>query len=148
MVYEHTQTAYVSAGIAVATATILFLSLVASSGGERPVLPVVVGVIALVLVVFFSRLSVTVSATEVTSTFGFGWPTHTVAIADIVEVERVRTKWYHSWGYRLIRGGLMYNVWGLDAVELRVSEQKIFRIGTDDPEGLLETISRAISSGT
>ena len=34
-------------------------------------------------------------------------------------MELVRNKWWHGWGVRWVPGGSMYNVWGLDAVELR-----------------------------
>jgi hypothetical protein len=38
----------------------------------------------------------------------------------------------------------MYNVWGLDAVEVELSSGKVFRIGTNDPENLLAAISLQI----
>ena len=30
----------------------------------------------------------------------------------------------------------MYNVWGFDAVELRMASSAVFRIGTDEPDEL------------
>lgn len=33
-------------------------------------------------------------------------------------------------------GGRLYNVSGLDAVELRLKSGEVRRIGTDDPQGL------------
>jgi hypothetical protein len=35
----------------------------------------------------------------------------------------------------------MYNVWGLDAVELELQSGKKFRIGTDEPAELLAILS-------
>jgi hypothetical protein len=38
----------------------------------------------------------------------------------------------------MARGFRLYNVFGLDAVELRVGPDDVRRIGTDDPQGLSE----------
>jgi hypothetical protein len=38
------------------------------------------------------------------------------------------------------RGFRLYNVSGLDAVELRLTSNDIRRIGTDDPEGLVKVL--------
>ena len=42
---------------------------------------------------------------------------------------------------RKIRNGWMYNVWGLDAVQLELQSGKSFRIGTDDPDGLVAALN-------
>jgi hypothetical protein len=55
---------------------------------------------------------------------------------EVVGFRVVRNKWYHGWGVRKIPGGWMYNVWGLDAVELELASGKKFRIGTDEPQDL------------
>ncbi|HEY7842950.1 MAG TPA: hypothetical protein VID30_04620 [Bradyrhizobium sp.] len=45
---------------------------------------------------------------------------------------------------RLLAGALgmalLYNVSGLDAVELRLKSNEVRRIGTDDPQGLAEAL--------
>ena len=40
-----------------------------------------------------------------------------------------------------IPDGWMYNVWGLDAIDVVDETGKVFRIGTDDPENLLAVLS-------
>ena len=67
---------------------------------------------------------------------GFGWPKKVVALDDIVSVREVRNSWWQGWGIRRITNGWMYNVWGLDAVEVEVGGGTGFRIGTDDSERL------------
>ena len=57
----------------------------------------------------------------------------------------VRNKWIYGWGIRRLPGGWMYNVWGLDAIELDLVSGKRFRIGTDDPDGLLAAITAVVS---
>jgi len=94
----------------------------------------------------FSRLTVTVDEATVVAAFGLGWPRRTERLDEIVAVRKVRNKWIYGWGIRKLPGGWMYNVWGLDAVELDLSSGKMFRIGTDDPEGLLAALTLSISS--
>ena len=54
--------------------------------------------------------------------------------------EKVRNKWYYGFGIRLIPGGQMYNVAGLDAVELKLTNGRVFRVGTDESDKLLTAI--------
>ena len=41
-----------------------------------------------------------------------------MAVHNIIGISQVRNKWYYGWGLRGIPGGWMFNVWGLDDVEL------------------------------
>lgn len=85
-------------------------------------------------------MTVVVSENRLTDAFGWGWPKHTENFDDIVAVRVVRTKQIHGWGIRWLRQGLMYNVWGLDAVALDLLSGKKFRVGTDDPHGLAASL--------
>lgn len=64
--------------------------------------------------------------------FGWGWPRRVIDVADITAFRPVRNKWWYGFGIRVISGGWMYNVWGLDAVELDLASGRKFRIGTDE----------------
>ncbi len=88
-------------------------------------------------------LKVTVSGGQVRAAFGWGWPRRTVDLADVVSARQVRNTWIYGWGIRKIRNGWMYNIWGFDAVELELSSGKVFRIGTDDSEGLLQGLGQS-----
>ena len=52
------------------------------------------------------------------------------------EREEVTTHWIYGWGIRWIPGGWLWNVSGLDGVELALVSGRRFRIGTDEPEQL------------
>jgi len=52
----------------------------------------------------------------------------------------VRNKWWWGWGIRRIHDGWLYNVSGLNAVELVMGNGKKFRIGTDQPRRLADSI--------
>jgi hypothetical protein len=61
-----------------------------------------------------------------------------VVLASIVAV--------YGWGIHYYGKGWLYNVAGLDAVEIRLTSGRRLRIGTDEPEVPCEAISRAITS--
>ena len=54
-----------------------------------------------------------------------------------MDVEQGRNSWWYGWGIRLTPHGWMWNISGLDAVELTYRNGKKFRIGTDELEMLL-----------
>ena len=99
-------------------------------------------IVVLVAMVTFSRLTVTVGDGQVTARFWLGWPRRVVALSEVTAVRPVRNSWWYGWGVRKVPDGWMYNVWGYDAIELELTSGKVFRIGTDDPDGLAEALSR------
>ena len=143
MDYEHTQTS--SAAIILAIGVFLIvvgLIGILTEGDEGPGWW---GYLIFIIVAgagfIFNRLTVTVAAGKVDAVFGFGWPRHSIDILDIVAVRRVRNRWYYGFGIRWIPNGWMYNVWGLDAVELKLKSGRVFRIGSDDCSDLLAALS-------
>ncbi len=98
-------------------------------------------VVVLVAMVTFSRLTVTVGAGRVTARFWLGWPRRVVELSEVTAVRAVRNSWWYGWGVRKVPGGWMYNVWGYDAIELELTSGKVFRIGTDDPDGLVAALA-------
>lgn len=152
MTYAHTQTSkgVLLATFAVLIVVVLFLGLFVQASDDPSADGVGVGVVAVIVVlllvvvaVMFSRLTVTVDPTEVVAAFGAGWPRRNIALGEITSARRVRNKWWYGWGLRWIPGGWMYNVAGLDAVELQLRSGKVFRIGTDEPDALLAALPRA-----
>lgn len=103
---------------------------------------IVVAIVAIVgIVLIFSRMEVLVREGVVAVTFGFGWPRKIIDLNTATAVRRVRNRWWHGWGIRRVANGWMYNVWGLDAVELELATGSVFRIGTDEPDQLLGVLS-------
>ena len=64
------------------------------------------------------------------------------ALADITAARTVRNSPAYGWGMRYIPHGRLWNVWGLDAVELQLKNGTRFRIGTDQPKELLQALRR------
>ena len=113
--------------------------------GDDPVLFLVPGVLALCALFghSLSSLTTTVDAQTVTVEFRWGRPRRVVDRSRIESASIVRNRWYHGWGLRWIPGGTMFNVWGLDAVHLRIRGARDLRIGTDDPHGLATALGGA-----
>ncbi|MEM7093922.1 MAG: hypothetical protein AAF567_13035 [Actinomycetota bacterium] len=146
MGYEHTQT---SPAIRVVPIVLLGAFVITAFITQRGVvlLPVAGFVILLATILLVaSRLTTTVSAQSVQAAFGFGWPRRTIALREIVTADEVRNRWIYGWGIRLVPKGWMFNVWGLDAVELELTSGRRFRIGTDEPAELAGAITSALGA--
>ncbi len=97
-------------------------------------------VLNLALLQMFQSLTVDVDPERVFFYFGTGWIKKKVPMAKITAAEPVRNKAMWGWGIRWYGPGWLYNVSGLDAVELTLLTGRKLRIGTDDPEGLSSAI--------
>lgn len=143
MEYKHTQTGYlifiVFAWMVLIAA--LITSFAGDEAGEALIAMGISTAIVLLVVLWFNRLTVTVNGSEVRVVFGAGWPRKVFGSYEIIGFRQVRNKWYWGTGVRAVPGGWMYNVWGLDAVELELSSGKKFRIGTNEPEDLVAALT-------
>ena len=84
----------------------------------------------------FRSLTVEIDDNELRLKFGDGPIRKTIALADVTGVETTRTSPLSGWGVRFIGGGWLYNIYGLDAVEVTLAGGKRVLIGTDEPEQL------------
>lgn len=102
-------------------------------------------VVLFLIVLHFSRLTVTVDDSSVTVGFGLiNRPHRRIGFDEVKSVAKVRNSWWYGYGVRWIPGGTMYNVQGNDAVELTYLTDKKFRIGTDDVENLYAVLASVI----
>lgn len=108
-----------------------------------------VGVIAVLLIILalavFSSLTVTVTDDAVRIRFGLGCFRKRFALSDISDVRVVRNSWLYGWGIRVTPHGWLYNVAGLDAVELEMKSGRHYRIGSDQAGELYAAIRAAIA---
>jgi len=132
MTYKHTQIGYWMAGAMVGLAAVI---------ASRMQSLALFGVMCLVTTLasaLFGTLTVIVDGTSVQLRFGpVSLLRERIALADITHARTVRNSPVHGWGLRYISHGRLWNVWGLDAVELQLRNGTRFRIGTDEPQALL-----------
>jgi len=100
----------------------------------------VVFVLMVIALYVFNSLTITVYTERVCASFGPGLIRRIIPFRMIKSAEKVRNKWYYGFGIHLIPGGQMYNVAGYDAIELKLTNGRVFRIGTDEPDKLLQVI--------
>ena len=140
--YRHTQRGTLMV-VAMGAGTILL----ALAGDAHPTAPghYLLWALAAGLVVLgwlFSSLTVEIDEDAVRWHFGPGLWKYQIALADIDGSEIVRNTWWNGFGIRMRPGFRLYNVSGLDAVELRLKSGDVRRIGTDDPRGQRAAIKR------
>lgn len=143
--YRHTQ---VGKGLSAALLIGFVITLATAFATPRPgrVGAALVALILGVSLVAFRSLTVEVTEELVRVWFGPGWIRKTFSTGEIVDCQPVRNHWIFGWGVRLTPHGWMFNVGGLDAVELRFRSGRRFRIGTDEPEKLCRAIRSAMVS--
>jgi len=144
MEYRHTQWGYFAA----LTVVVLVPVVAAVTADGDPWAGAMVALVALLIaavVLWFSRLTVTVEGGYVRAEFGMGKPRKSIDLDGVTAVRQVRNHWYYGFGIRKVPNGWMYNVSGLDAVELHLTSGKVFRIGTDDVDQLFGVLSIQIN---
>ncbi|MEA2764433.1 MAG: hypothetical protein QOK07_837 [Gemmatimonadaceae bacterium] len=138
--YKHTQVGYL----------VLVVMLVAALGifglAPRGPLPVTVIVAALLIIsaVLFSSLTVEIGDGELRFHFGPGFWRKRYPLAEVTDAEVALSSWWEGWGIRLTPRGMLYNVSGTRAVEIKLRSGRRLRIGTDEPEELVQAIRAAI----
>ncbi len=144
------RTMYQSTQMGTLVALILFLTIVMTamigySSGWHPAI-LVFGMVMIAVLVIFRSLTIEIDSSELRCYFGDGLIRRRIPLTDIADAVAVRNKWYYGWGVRLIPSGWMFNVSGLDAVELTFVSGKRFRIGTDRPQEVIEALKQFKSS--
>ena len=104
----------------------------------------IVGVVAAFLMLSLSSLTAVVSSDDVRVWFGIGLIRRRIALNRIASVSAVTNHWIYGWGIRWIPGGWLWNVSGLDGVELSLTNGRPFRIGSDEPEQLAAAIQEVL----
>ncbi len=100
--------------------------------------------VLIVCIVLFSVLTVIVNDNFIEVRFGPGVIGKKFRLDDISLCRFVRNHWWYGWGIRIIPKGWLFNVSGLDAIELSIKNGKIYRIGTNEPQKLNEFIQRKL----
>lgn len=143
MPYHHTQR-----GILIVVVCLAFALLNAATvwrSGQWSAAIILITLIAIALV--FSSLTVELNGKELRWYFGPGFWTYRLPLDEIETVAAVRNHWWNGFGIRMRPGFRLYNVSGLDAVELRLKSGDVRRIGTDDLQGLSAALNSRVRVG-
>ena len=132
MQYHHTQRGIFTLAVCLGSAA--FVAAVLWRTGQPAMIVTLIVLVATAFV--FSSLTVDVGGSELRWYFGPGLWTYRLPLNEIQAVTIVRNHWWNGFGIRGRPGFRLYNVSGLDAVELQLKSGDVRRIGTDDPAGL------------
>ncbi len=110
----------------------------------------VTSIMALILffLASFTTLTVFIDENYLRIKFGYGIFEKKFSVKEVVSVASVKNHWYYGWGIRVWFWPYMwiYNISGLNAVEIIMRNGKIYRIGTDTPSELEAAIKQAVST--
>ncbi len=143
MKYKHTQIGYLIIYTFIAI-IVLFGSILAKADFNLIILSIMVFI--LFILVSFASLNVMIDKEYLRIKFGYGIFKKRFALKEIISARTVRNHWYYGWGIRIWFWPymLIYNVSGFDAVEIKMKNNKIYRIGTDEPTKLERAITQSI----
>jgi len=109
---------------------------------------VITFLMTLILFILASLVSfqVTIDEEYLRIKFSFGIYQKKFPLNDIISAKTIKNHWYYGWGIRewLWPKMLIYNVSGFDAIEIQLKNGKKYRIGTNEPEKLEQTILQSI----
>ena len=140
--YRHTQIGWVLlAALAAGAGVVVFATGKTGWSSAASVVMTMLIVVALL----FCTLTVMIHDGEIECRYGPGLIRKHIPLAAVQGARPVRTAWYQGWGIRLTSDGWLFNVSGLDAVEVELADGKRIRIGTDEPQALAVAIRGRLS---
>lgn len=152
MNYKHTQIGYLMIAITLVI-LILFTWAYITASAEPPsyysgtnFAVTAIMVLILFILTSFTSLQLTIDKKYLRIKFGYGIYRKKFLLNDITSTKTVKNHWYYGWGVRAWFWPKMwiYNVSGFDAVEIKLKNGKTYRIGTDEPKKLEQTIIHSI----
>lgn len=106
-----------------------------------------VGLSALMLacILFTYRIVIEIDENQISFKFGIGLLKRTYQINELTSCSSVRCSLLNGFGIRKIANGWLYNISGLNAIELRFNDKKsIIRIGTNNSDEIVNLVSNFI----
>jgi len=139
--YKHTQIGYLLI-IMLGAATLLIGNLMIATDFN----PTTVLMLAFMVLCLgsFATLTVEVDNRAVNLRFGIGLIRKRFLLEDVEAYRVVKNPLYYAWGIHVIPNGWIFNVSGLEAIELQMKNGRQYRIGTDDVEGLSNAVKSHI----
>jgi hypothetical protein len=140
--YEHTQPGWPTL-LSLAILAMMALAFVLAMGAPLSALISVAGM-TLLLAALFPSLTVRVADGRLSLRYGLGVIRKSYALSEVRSARPVRNRWWYGWGIRLTPHGWLYNISGLDAVEIQLASGRRVRIGSDEPERLARAVEAAV----
>ena len=135
--YKHTQIGYLLI-VVFSLATLWVGNLAIRTNFNPTVVPLLVFMI--LCLATFATLTVEVQDQAIDLRFGIGLLRKRFSLQDVQAARAVKNPLHYAWGIHAIPGGWLFNVSGLQAIELQMKNGRKYRIGTDDVPGLTKAV--------
>jgi len=135
--YQHTQIGYLIMVILIIG--IFFLAYLLTFHGFVWIIFIITLIFGFCLILF-ATLTVIIKEEILEIRFGPGFIRKKFLLKDIESCQVVKNPWYYGWGIRVMPNGMLYNVSGLYAVEIKMKTGQRHRIGTNVPNELEKAI--------
>jgi len=144
--YRHTQVGYTVLVVLVLIAAVVAYRFATGDGGAdrgRVGFAIILAVLAGCALAFAS-LTIQVNERSLSWAFGPGLFRQRLELAEISDLRVVQNQFWYGFGIRRFRGGWLYNVSGGTAVEIGTARGRRVRLGTDEPDQLIDAIRSAV----
>jgi hypothetical protein len=139
--YRHSQTGHLLR-LAVIAPTPLLLLLGPGTNQPRVLFILVPTLLLLVIVSFlFTSMTIEIDGEDLTWFFGPGVWRKRIPLVEIASATPVTNPWWYGWGIHKTPRGWLYNVSGLEAVEVVLKSGAMFRLGTDEAPELARILA-------
>lgn len=105
---------------------------------------IMIAVFLLVMLIFYN-LTIYIEGNTIHAKFGIGIFHFKFPVDQLHETTIIRTSWWNGWGIRFTTQGMLYNVYGRDAVKIRFTSKgktKTILLGTAEPEELKKYVNK------
>jgi hypothetical protein len=143
--YKHSQVGWIIWGICLPVVLVLWIVSVIYPT-QMTTGPVIISIAIIIALILFGRLTIYVDNDGVGFYFGPGIIKKYFPFSQIDSAIKARNHWFWGWGIRWFGRGWLYNVSGLDSIEIRLKSGKVLRIGTDEPDKLISVLKSKIKS--
>lgn len=143
LIYQHKQFGQAMLVILIIP-TLVLIAGVGVSRSPVVLLPLLIVLVVMTAAMFiFGSLTVEVYTGQVALYFGPGLLRRSIPLEQIAQVRIVRNPLWMGLGIHFFRGGVIYNVSGLDGIEITLDDGRLVRIGSDEPADLMRAIESA-----
>lgn len=145
MKYRKSQIGWFAIGIFIPIILLLYLSYAYQWGNNPlPFIPFVVltGLFVIIISLFY-KLTIEFDGSVLKLIYGIGLIRIRFKIDELVETREIKTPWYYGLGIRITPKGMLYNIQGSKALEIKYisnGKSKLVMVGTPEPKRLQQAL--------
>ena len=148
MRYKKSQYGWLMIGI-FAPITLFLIFAYLFQWGNNPITLVPFIIITLlfgIILAIFYKLTIAIDGSALKIIYGIGWIKFSFQIDSLISTRTTRIPWYYGLGIKATPRGMLYNIQGLNAVEIRFVSNGVNRfvmVGTPEPKRLCQELEEA-----